>query len=100
MSSPSLSDANKKQLRGLGHALRPVVMIATPALTDNLRNELETALSAHELIKVSVRVGDRQVRDGIIGEICTSMSASLVQRIGNMALLFRRNPEKPRIKLG
>ncbi|MBT8100439.1 MAG: ribosome assembly RNA-binding protein YhbY [Gammaproteobacteria bacterium] len=89
-----LTEARKKQLRGRGHALKPVIIIADSGLTDNILQEFETALAHHELIKVSVRVGDRKARDSIIKSLCESSAAQLVQRIGNMALLYRENPEK------
>ncbi len=90
----SLRESQKKHLRGLGHQLKPVIMIGDSGLSDALFNEFEATLAHHELIKVSVRVGDRKARDAIIGELCTRGSAELIQRIGNMALLYRKNPEK------
>ena len=94
-----LSEAQKKHLRGLGHALKPLVMVGDAGLSESLMAEFESTLSHHELIKVRVRVGDRQARDVIIGELCERSGASLVQRIGNMALLYRENPEKKKIVL-
>ena len=90
----TLSESQKKFLRGLGHGLKPVVMIGDAGLTDGVRAEFESSLEHHELIKVRVKVGDRDERDRIIMALCDSGSAELVQRIGNMALLFRENPEK------
>jgi RNA-binding protein len=89
-----LSESQKKYLRGLGHALKPVVMIGDAGLTEGVWSEFNSCLEHHELIKVRVKVGDRQVRDSIIAALCDSGGAELVQRIGNMALLFRENPEK------
>ena len=98
----NLSEHQKKYLRGLGHQLKPLVMVGDAGLSDSVLAEYESTLSHHELIKVRVRVGDRDARDAIIDELCTKSSAILVQRIGNVALLFRQNlkkkPEK-RIRL-
>ena len=93
----NLSESQKKYLRGLGHALKPLVLIGDAGLSDSVRAEFESTLSHHELIKVSVRVGDRKLRDEIIRELCASSGAALVQRVGNMALLYRENPEKKKI---
>ena len=95
----TLSEAQKKHLRGLGHKLKPVVMIGEAGLSPSLLEEYETSLQHHELIKVSVRVGDRESRDAVIAELCDIGSAELVQRIGNMALLYRQNPDKKRVSL-
>jgi RNA-binding protein len=96
----ALTESQKKYLRGLGHHLKPVVMIAESGMTDSVLQEFESTLAHHELIKVSVRVGDRNLRSGIIDALCASESIELVQRIGNIALLYRSNPQKKkRIKL-
>jgi RNA-binding protein len=95
----TLTEAQKKYLRGLGHALKPVVMISDAGLSDAVRAELESALEHHELIKVSVRVGDRKARDTIIGTLCDESGAVLIQRIGNVALVYRQNSETKKIRL-
>lgn len=95
----AFSESQKKYLRGLGHALKPVVMIGESGLTDAVRAEFEGSLEHHELIKIRVKVGDREARDTIIRSLCETAKAELVQRIGNMALVYRENPDKKRIRL-
>lgn len=94
-----LSESQKKFLRGLGHQLKPTVFVGDSGLTENLVNEFESTLSHHELIKIKVRVGDRHARDTMISQLCNDSSAVLVQRVGNVALLYRENPEKKKIQL-
>lgn len=96
----TLNENQKKHLRGLAHKLNPVVMVGQHGLKETIFEEVEIALDAHELIKIKVSVGDREERDAIIQEICTKSNATLVQRVGNIAILFRRNPKRPRIELG
>ena len=95
----ALSDSQKKYLRGLGHGLKPVVMVGDAGLRESVLAEFESSLEHHELIKVRVKVGDREERDRIIMSLCDFAGAELVQRIGNTALLYRENPEKKRIQL-
>ena len=95
----SLSEPQKKYLRGLGHGLKPIVMVGDAGISDNVVAELDGCLDHHELVKIRVKVGDRVARDAAIGELCARTSATLVQQIGNMALLFRVNPEKNKIRL-
>ena len=83
-----------KQLRGLAHHLNPVAMVGQHGLRESVLEEIELALECHELIKVKVAAGDRKERDTLIQEILQHTQAELVQRIGNMAILFKRNPEK------
>ena len=94
-----LRESQLKYLRGLGHRLKPVVFLGDKGLTDAVVAELDTALGHHELLKVRVRAGDREARDTLIGELCARSSAELVQRIGNVALVYRENPEQRKIRL-
>lgn len=94
-----LSESQKKLLRGLGHQLKPVIMIGDAGLTDAVLAEFSSTIAHHELIKVRVRSGDRESRDEIISDLCSRGSASLVSRIGNVALVYRRNEDKPGIPL-
>jgi len=95
----ALSVNQKKHLRGLGHSLKPVVMVGDAGISDALLEEFETQVEHHELVKVKVRAGDRDARDSMIGELCRRGRAELVARIGNVALLYRRNEEEPKVAL-
>jgi RNA-binding protein len=92
-----LTESQKKILRGLGHNLKPVITVGDAGLSDSLMKEFDSTIAHHELVKVKVRATDREQRDAIISELCARGSADLVTRIGNVALLFRPNEQKPRI---
>lgn len=94
-----LSNNQIRHLRGLAHPLRPVVMVGQHGMKDSIMAEVEIALDAHELIKLKISVGDREARDEIIQDILAQSGAELVQRIGNTAILFRRNPDQPKVAL-
>lgn len=96
---PLLTEKQKRHLRGLGHKLKPVVMIGTQGYTAAVRNELDLSLTRHELLKVRISGAERDERDARITQLCEDTGAQLVQRIGNIALLYRRHPKKPRITL-
>ena len=93
----SLSNKHKRFLRGLTHKLQPVVSIADKGLTDTVRDELETALGFHELIKVKIRC-DKQERAALIKAIAADFQCEVVHTIGQVACFYRANPEKPRIE--
>jgi RNA-binding protein len=80
-----------KQLRAIGHKLKPVVTIAGKGLTESVVVELDRALTDHELIKVKIAVGSREVRAKVAREICALSGAELVQSIGNVVVLLRRS---------
>ncbi|HEY7642892.1 MAG TPA: YhbY family RNA-binding protein [Steroidobacteraceae bacterium] len=95
----SLTEKQKKHLRGLAHARDPVVLIGQGGLTPAVSAEAETALGAHELVKIRARVGDRDQRDSIFAELAQSTGSVLVQRIGNVGVFYRARKDKPRIIL-
>jgi RNA-binding protein len=94
-----LTNPQKKHLKTLAHALDPVVIIGANGLTRAVLDELERAIAHHELIKVRVNAADRGERDGMIAQIARNLSADPVQRIGHVAVFYRRHPEQPRIQL-
>lgn len=94
-----ISPSQKRFLRSRGHHLKPVVLLGQQGLTANVLAEIDRALEAHELIKVRIGGEDRDGRQAIVGEISRATGAELVQTIGHVAVLFRRNEKKPRIAL-
>jgi RNA-binding protein len=94
-----LTEPQKKYLRRLGHDRDPIVLVGQNGISPNLIAELDRALHDHELVKVRARVGDRDERDAILAELAASTRSELVQRIGHVALYYRRNPEQQGILL-
>jgi RNA-binding protein len=94
-----LNNAQRTHLRRLGHDREPIVLVGQGGISPNLVAELERALNDHELVKVRARVGDREQRDAILDQLAQATRAELIQRIGHVALYYRRNPEKPGIVL-
>ncbi|GAB2494574.1 ribosome assembly RNA-binding protein YhbY [Arenimonas alkanexedens] len=95
----ALSNPQKRYLRGLAHDLKPVILVGAKGVTDSLVAEAGLAIDRHELIKVRVAAGDRELRDEWIGALCERTEAALVARIGNMAVLYRRSQDNPLIVL-
>jgi len=86
----SLTEQQKKRLRGLGHKLKPVVTIGSGGLSDTVLDEFTRSLEHHELMKLKVSLGDRDKRDAAIQQVCELSGAQLIQRVGNVGLLFRK----------
>lgn len=97
--SLALTNAQIRFLRGQAHDLKAMLQVGGKGITDALVAEVGNALDQHELIKVKVASDDREARDEMIAELARRVNASLVQRIGHTAVLFRANPDKRRIVL-
>ena len=95
----SLSAALKRHLRALAHHLKPVILMGAKGLSEALIAELRLALDRHELVKVKLAAEDHEERDAVIEALTAATGAALVQRIGNIAVLFLRNAKQPLIVL-
>ena len=95
----TLKNNQIKYLRGIAHSLKPIVLVGQAGASAAVIAEIEQALSDHELLKIKITLGDRQLRDAAIDLICESTGAHKVQRIGNTLVIFRRNPDKAAITL-
>jgi len=95
----NLSKSQKKYLRKRGHQLNPVILVADSGLSKTVLQEFDSTIAHHELIKVRIRAADRKSRDAMINELCQKGSADLIQRIGNIALIYRANLDSTKIQL-
>ena len=68
-------------------------MIGQSGLTAAVLAEIELALDSHELIKVKIRA-ERDERKLMSEKICTDTGAVLIQTIGQIAVIYRLNPDK------
>ena len=93
-----LSAADKKQYRAIAHNLNPIIIVGDNGLSEGLIEELNRALHDHELIKVKIAQRDRDERQQMIDELVKISGAELVQSIGKVIVLLKKNP-KPNPKL-
>ena len=92
-----LSERQRKYLRGLGHALKPVLLIGNAGITPAVITEAKRALHDHELIKVKFRGAERESRDASLTELAAATQSILIQRIGHTALYYKRRNDRPGI---
>jgi RNA-binding protein len=95
--APELSERQKKHLRGLAHALQPIVRLGNAGLTEAVVRETARALHDHELIKVRAPGADRAARDALVTRLAQRSGSALVQRIGNVAVLYRPRAAMPKV---
>jgi RNA-binding protein len=95
----ALSEKQKKHLRRLAHPLSPIVMLGNAGLTPGVVSELDRALTDHELVKVSARVGEREARNEVLSQLASQTRAEVVQRVGNVGVFYRRSPGLPKVLL-
>jgi len=97
-SQKEMKGSAKKYLRAQAHHLKPVVIIGAKGVTDGLIASVDLALKDHELIKV--KFGEfKEAKKEISGQIAQATKSELVGRVGNIAILYRQNPEPGKRKI-
>ncbi|MDA8756233.1 ribosome assembly RNA-binding protein YhbY [Candidatus Pseudothioglobus singularis] len=94
-----LTNNQKKYVRSLAHDLKPFVMIGQHGLSESVIAEIESTMLKHELIKIKLRVSDRDEKQGIINKIIKFSEAELVQVIGGVIVIYRPFKDNPDIIL-
>lgn len=84
-----LNSAQKKHLRGLAMALKPVASVGKGGLSEEVLGTLDTLLSRHELIKVRFEGPAKEDRREIIPVIEEKTGAELAGAVGHTAVFYR-----------
>ena len=88
-----LTGKQRRSLRSLGQALRPVVVIGKEGTTSAIADAADEALSHGELIKIRMPAGPAAVRKATAEELAGRTEAICVGVVGRTALLYRRRDD-------
>jgi RNA-binding protein len=95
----SLDGKRRRKLRALGHRLAAVVQVGQEGVTGGVLSALEQALWDHELVKVKLASEDRGLRKEQAAALAAGTGAEVAQVLGRTVLLYKPNPDEPRIEL-
>jgi RNA-binding protein len=91
-----LSAAQRRHLRGLAHALKPVIFVGEAGVSDSVILALDQALANHELVKVRLRQPANKKQAAKL--LADSSAATLCGVVGHTVVLYRADSESPKIK--
>ena len=94
-----LTGKQRRHLRGLGHALEPIVQVGKGGIDDGLVAALDQALVDHELVKVKVGESAGMDRHQAADALAERTQSQVAQVLGNTVLLYRARPDDPEIAL-
>ncbi len=94
-----LTGKQKAYLRGLAHSLHPVVLVGKEGASEAVIRKTHLELLAHELIKVRLGDSAEEDTDTLVDALVSGTEATLVQRVGHVAILYRRRKKQPEIVL-
>ena len=85
----NLNTKQRKFLRARAHPLNVVVTVGAKGLTDPVKEEVELALTKHELIKLKLPADDKAVEQKMLEVLSDELKAAQVQLIGRVGILYR-----------
>ena len=95
----AITSKQRAQLRGLAASLDTVVQIGKGGITENVITSVNDVLRAHELMKGRVLENSLLTAREACDMLCEACNAEAVQVIGTKFVLFKRNPNEPKIEL-
>ena len=94
-----LNSRQRAQLRGMANDFETILQVGKMSISENTIKQVDDALEARELIKMSVLetcpLTSRQVAD----ELAKAVKADVVQVIGRKFILYRQSRDNKTIKL-
>ena len=94
-----ITSKQRSYLRSLANTMNPIFQVGKEGIEKNFLKQIDDALEARELIKISILnnsdYGTREASD----EICSELECEGIQSIGNKIVLYRRSKKNPRIEL-
>jgi RNA-binding protein len=88
-----MNNTLKKTMKAQAHHLRPLILMGNKGLTEHLVAATNEALVTHELIKIKLMGEQKADRIAIAQELCTATHAEIIQIVGRIATIYRKNPE-------
>ena len=94
-----MTSKQRAYLRGLANTLEAIFQVGKGGLSENLMKQLDDALEARELIKITVLETAPDSVKEIGEEIATKTNSCFVQAVGNKITLYRARKKSPKIIL-
>lgn len=90
-----LTGKQRSYLRGKANKFDPIIHVGKDGVTEGLIEQVDESLESHELIKGRVLKNALEETKEVVYEIAERCEADVVQVIGYVFILFRRNEEEP-----
>ncbi|MBR6872238.1 MAG: YhbY family RNA-binding protein [Ruminococcus sp.] len=94
-----ITPKQRAELKALANSLEPAFQVGKGGVNDAQVAQIDDYLRVHELIKIKVLDNSLYSAGEAAAEIAEKISAEVVQVIGSKAILYKRNPKEPVIKL-
>lgn len=94
-----MTGKQRASLRKIAATLQPIFQIGKQGVTENLMKQLDDALEAREIIKITILETAGENTKELCNEIAEALNAEPVQAIGSKFTIYRRSKNNPKIEL-
>ena len=94
-----ITTKQRAYLRSLAQTMTPIFQVGKNGVTDALISDLNNALEARELIKITILNTVPGDKSEIAREISEKTSSEFIQLVGNKLTLYKQNVKKPKIEI-
>ncbi len=94
-----LNSRQRAQLRGMANDFETILQVGKMGISENTVKQVDDALEARELIKMSVLETCEKSSREVADELAPMVKADVVQVIGRKFILYRESKENKTIKL-
>lgn len=94
-----MTSKERAYLRGLANTIEPIFQVGKAGVSDVLLEQLNNAIEARELIKISVLETAPKNTKELAEEIALGTNSIVVQTVGNKITLFRQKKKNSKIAL-
>jgi len=89
-----LTGKQRSYLKSMANGIDSIMQIGKGGITENVIKQIDDALTARELIKISVLNNSMLEAKETANQIAEAVRAEYVQSIGNKFVLYRQSKEK------
>lgn len=92
-----LTSKQRAVLKGIAQTEDTILQVGKNGVIDTLVTQVSDALKAREIVKMKVQDNCMLSTAEAANELAEKTKSEVVQVIGNKFVLFKRNPQKPKI---
>lgn len=94
-----LTSKQKRFLKSEAHHLKPIFQVGKGGVNENLIKQVDDALEARELIKVSVLQNCEEDKEVVAEKLVSGVRGHLVQIIGSTIVIYKPSKNNKTIEL-
>ncbi|KAJ53818.1 RNA-binding protein [Clostridium tetanomorphum] len=94
-----ITSKQRSYLRSIANTIQPIFQIGKGGIEENFLKQIEDALEAREIIKITVLNNSGLTAREASDIICEELKCEGVQSIGNRLVIYKKSKKKPKIEL-